>query len=180
MLYADGNLNSNPRLKRINLTLKDVEHVEAFAAMFDANVHAVKQGCFSCDVCNVYVFESLQRLGLIPKKSKLDISGIFDQIPDDLMSHFIRGIFDGDGWISKTLKLHQLGFCGNLFTMARINNEFGKQLIKPSKISQHRNGCFQIVFAGQRINQVSNYLYNNATIYLQRKFVKFGGVPSDI
>jgi hypothetical protein len=43
--------------------------------------------------------EDLLKLGLIPNKSSYLKFPTFEQVPENLMSHFLRGLFEGDGSI---------------------------------------------------------------------------------
>jgi hypothetical protein len=41
-----------------------------------------------------------KKLGMIPRKSREDSTKVFDNIPEHVMNHFLRGLFDGDGYAS--------------------------------------------------------------------------------
>ena len=45
------------------------------------------------------MFNDLGKLGVIPNKTKHEI---IPNINQDMMRHFIRGFFDGDGWCTNT------------------------------------------------------------------------------
>ena len=51
---------------------------------------------YRIDLKSKQMFEDLQRLGVEPNKS---LTCTFPNINKDLMPHFIRGLFDGDGCV---------------------------------------------------------------------------------
>lgn len=115
----------------------------------------------------------------------------FDKIPKDLLRHFIRGYFDGDGTVFKDRKYLKTNICSICKEMlldiqkiyiennieSRINVEirYGKKCIDPQgNISKTHKDMFRLyVSKKHEIYKLYNFMYDNSNIYLERKFKKF-------
>ena len=116
-IFADGYIYSSPldtSKKRIDWNFElctkgdDKEHMEKFAKAIGYNkelhvTKADKYGHTRCRVClsSEILWRQLNSLGCTPRKSltlKFPDEDIFKS--KDLIRHFIRGYFDGDGCIS--------------------------------------------------------------------------------
>lgn len=97
-----------------------------------------------------------------------------------LIHHFMRGYFDGDGYVRvyepKGLSRFEiLGTSQFLDTYEDIllnhckNNNRTKRIIN-EKWNENTQG---IMYCGHRLEDIYNFLYNNATIYLDRKHEMF-------
>ena len=115
------------------------------------------------------MFNDLNDLGCTPIKSKTI------RIPDlkkELIHHFIRGYFDGDGTVGiyKNLKSHnweilKSGFCsGSELFLQDILNILP---VKNKKISYR--GVYIVQLSLNDSILLYNYMYNNDTICLIRK-----------
>ena len=63
--------------------------------------------CCSISIVNDHLVNSLNNKGVLYKKSKILTFPTIQQVPKNLLFHFIRGYFDGDGSVyeySKTIK----------------------------------------------------------------------------
>ena len=109
-------------------------------------------------------------------------------IDDNLWSHFIRGVFDGDGSIS-AIKLKSgkqknqskvvITFTGFVPFLNQINEIISKECgLNPHRKIFHKNGTSSEVgslsYNGIRqCIKIREYLYKDATIYMERKYDKF-------
>lgn len=99
-------------------------------------------------------------------------------IGDELIRHFIRGYFDGDGCIYNPKKrdVHIL-VLGNIQFITALQNHFIKVLnINEVKIHQRfkHSECYTLRHHGMKNPlKVLNYLYKDSTIYLDRKYKKY-------
>lgn len=136
------------------------------------------------DVCRVSFYsrvlsEKLKQLGCVPLKSTKLIWND-NVVPGNLIHHFIRGYFDGDGHFSfyfikgKYLKTHlniasTLNFCNGLSMF--VKNKFGFNV----SMSQRRKNspCRTIELNGNKqVSVFLNWMYKDATICLPRKSEK--------
>lgn len=129
----------------------------------------------------------LINLGCTPKKS-LTLEFPNGKIPDHLMRHFIRGLFDGDGSIAsqKTYKKggeisyhFRFDISGTYSICEGVKNVFIEHLsLKDRKIIKRKDHqvCVCAIMGKRNIQQIYHYLYDDATIFLTRKKEKMLGV----
>ena len=106
-------------------------------------------------------------------------------IPDYLMNHFIRGLIDGDGglsfWEDNPITHHrkfQLNFCSTIDSVQKLANYLSKRFnCSPSIVDRHKdrnNNNLQLCIDGNRVvKSICDWLYKDATIYLNRKYDKY-------
>lgn len=95
-----------------------------------------------------------------------------DQVPKNLLRHFLRGYFDGDGWFSNTGKCFQVGLIGTEDFIKGFLNAIDN-INKENKIFDvHRaDGAKRYVFSGyDDVLNFLNYIYKDSSIYLDRKY----------
>lgn len=180
-LTADGCLYHHKTSYDIqfNLNEKDIDHLMNFAQSIksDKQPKLVKQGKHNCAffrISSKRMFDNLHTLGITVKKTGKEI---IPNIPYDLIRHFIRGYFDGDGCISK----HKTKRNETYYTMTIVcsNENF---LYDISTYIEENTGLHFNVYPVQNnafiLNSVAKkknyhfykFLYKDATIYLKRKF----------
>lgn len=123
---------------------------------------------FRSDKCK----QDLINKGCIPRKSLLLNFPTYNQVPQNLMRHFIRGYFDGDGWFTNTEKCFQIGIIGTENFIIGFLNEI-ENINKKNKIfTVHReDGAKRYVFSAyQDVLNFLNYIYKDSSIYLDRKY----------
>ena len=122
------------------------------------------------------IVDDLKRLGVSYRKSFRKSRGEIPNIPQKYIRDFIRGIVDGDGSISFDKREYPtLSICGRKEVMAFIRYHFFSKFNIYSKISQgKKNGklsnVFYICYRCNSAKTLIHYLYENANIYLERKF----------
>lgn len=135
--------------------------------------------------------DRLREIGLYPNKS-LTIDKI-PNIKNELLRHFIRGYFDGDGsillshnssyyksngqikkYIYPTYNFIILGTKGFLKEIIKIA-DFKYAKIRDTKTEQIKslNIC-----AKKEFDKIFNYMYLNSTIKLERKYNKWNEIKS--
>ena len=92
----------------------------------------------------------------------------------DLIRHFIRGYFDGDGCFSyhkyKTKITPVVGFIGTkemLDSIQRYSTFWGSKTLKDKR---HKHNTFSIYYPLKNVFDFLNYLYKDSTVYLDRKY----------
>lgn len=121
--------------------------------------------------------ERCEELSIGYRKS-LTMPDMIDNIPENVRHHFVRGYFDGDGtvgvYLNKKLnkkfsRVQLLGTKEFLTGIHRaINIPVGTIRLNP-KENIHR-----LTYSGkQRLFEINDYLYKEATIFLSRKKEKF-------
>ena len=94
-----------------------------------------------------------------------------------LIRHFIRGYFDGDGCLGITLTRNSPFF--EILGTKHILNSISKYLFVNKIYSNHNSKYTYILkYSGTKAVVASYLLYDNATIYLDRKYKKFLGLQN--
>jgi intein-encoded DNA endonuclease-like protein len=118
----------------------------------------------------------LEKYGVVPNKSH---KTKFPDIPEFLKSHFIRGVFDGDGCVSISGKTLNINIVGN----RELIEEIQKILIKNCNLNKTKFGrsksenIVYVRYGGNlQCKKIFDYLYKDSNIFLQRKYEKFTSV----
>lgn len=175
-IYADGNTHN----RSLNVTLKqsDGHHLEKLKTFLQSEAiiksylgnssNGKKYPQANITITDRHLVEQLQALGIstgrpIPEHT-------FSQISDPLFHHWLRGFFDGDGSAHKS---PAISFCGNFRLMelvrAKLANCIGSNPYLA--ISKHKTAqLYYLQYGGRLIAlRVSDYLYQDATVWLERK-----------
>lgn len=124
---------------------------------------------------------SLIKNGVIPRKTGLEV--LPKTVPNNLIRHFIRGYFDGDGTVfirKDNSKKHNIrlefGFSGNYNLLSSIKTNLINNIsINNNKIVKRKNtNLSQLMFS--KLNDIENfynYIYKDSKIHLERKKEKF-------
>lgn len=122
--------------------------------------------------------EALIDKGCVPNKGQT-LRIPFEHLSQDLIHHFIRGFFDGDGCCSLIENGGRLAV-SFLSASKQIISEIRQILINQLEVNPNKLACYKRKPTSQPlysfsnsakadIKKIYNYLYNNATIYLERK-----------
>lgn len=126
------------------------------------------------------MFNDLGKHNVIPNKT-LSLENIPNTIPDELIRHFIRGYFDGDGtvynYICKGKNKLVFGFYGT----EKFLNSIKSRLIEDNVIVSEANVYNQkeanvsmlLYTIRDDIKRFFDYIYSDSSIYLTRKYDKF-------
>ena len=198
-IYADGFVGDE-HFNNIVISINDLELLEFIAKelKFSGKIRETRKGGFknskpgySLNFSSVKISSRLRELGLYPNKS-LTIERL-PKIRDDLVRHFIRGYFDGEGSIilshnssyyknaDKVIKYVYPTYCfmilgtqGFLENIIKVTN-FNYAKIYPTKCEKIK--CIRIT-AKKEFDNIFNYLYKNSTIRLERKYNKWMEIKS--
>jgi len=177
-LYADGSVGSKEDKIELGLAEKDLKHIEKFKSFMGVqNKISYRAGSksyrlsFRSKNCKADLIDK----GCVPRKSLILVWPTYEQVPKELMRHFIRGYFDGDGWFTNTEKCFQAGIIGTENFIKGFLNEM-ENVKKDSKIfNVHREGgAKSYVFNSYNdVYVFLDYMYKDANIYLDRKYQKY-------
>lgn len=186
LLIADGNVfvkeSSANRQASISITLdlKDEYMLLKFKEVLGAstNVGYDGRGCGQIAVRSDLMAQDLSNYGVIPRKS---FATYLPNVDEKLIPHLLRGILDGDGSIQAHQHggkfLHDISYCGTHQLMQDISDISAKILhlnYKPVVYDYHDKNLSEIKFKNiDDMLNFGNWLYENATIYLIRKYEKF-------
>ena len=190
-IFADGYISSDSLkgksryLLEISLKASDKNHLDKFNKFMkheNANkvtIEDAKCGKIICKRCRWYVankhlWETLNSYGCTPRKSltlKFPDESIFKS--KDLIRHFIRGYFDGDGCFTR--HIHHIIVSPAISFLG--TKDFLDKILEYSKIEANyrHDKCYTeftwtLEYHKEPGIELINYLYNNCTIYLDRKY----------
>ena len=185
-IYADGCRQSSSYNIVITLKACDKEILEKIQKSLKSNKPIYNcKGRYSSqhaytekvkiEISSKKLYEDISKLGLESNKSLSLKFPLEDKLPKHLERHFIRGYFDGDGSI----------FMATQGSSYRVNiistSEFCDSIIektnlpfKKSKEKRVLGDCSYIVLSKKTyLEQFYHYLYDDSTIFLERKHNKF-------
>lgn len=189
-LYADGSNMTEKFVVKLSLQEKDKYILEKFSSLIYINkkeltyvkpkiilTKYISSPQYIFKICNKHISKQLNKLGVFKAKTFILKFPTEDQVPSHLIHHFIRGYFDGDGSIfisKKNNRIRQFTICGNhnfLLSLQEI-------LIKECQLTKTKLSCnnniYILVYNGiNQTERIKNFLYQNATVYLERKYNKF-------
>lgn len=175
-LFADGYVNIDG--VEITVAAQDKEHLGRLLTDINGQQDQIRyrarQNAYRLSLYSRQMSADLIQHGCVQAKSYVLTWPV--NIAEDLINHFMRGYFDGDGtiWIDKKGNRHVEVTGTSCFL-----DEFERRLIDPPYTKRTRNKDWdhrieKIRYGGNvRVSQIFSTLYRNATIYLPRKYVKF-------
>ena len=175
-MLTDGNISLNENTIRLSLSSKDEEILNIFKEI-TGNENKIciredeKHSERTFQLRSKKWKDDLAKYGVVPQKTFISE---MPTVSEERMPHLIRGMIDGDGWIS--FKSHQLGFCGNEKTVNQLKNYLIKILKVYDVKTLHPNeNLWQITWASKKdIEKIGNYIYQNRDRYfLTRKYNNF-------
>lgn len=123
-----------------------------------------------------HVCQKLKELGCGPRKTFVLEFPDFKLISKDLIYHFIRGYFDGDGSISRPIDTGcHISFTSSYNFCKGLENFLKEDLNLECKTILHKNGKNGILMITKmsEVKKLCEKMYENASIYLERKYSKY-------
>lgn len=178
-LYADGYNNEKNGSLQISLQNRDIVILEKIKRETEST-------------CNIKNYDTYCHLTINSRKLSNDLNKwgchqaksftlrFPDFLSDDLMSHFIRGYFDGDGCVQtfKTSRTTIISYIGNVEFLNSLNAYLSGTLniknggIRTYEKCQHKIGELRF---GKReiVKSIKDFMYHESTFHLERKLDKF-------
>lgn len=170
-IFADGSVAVSPSCRLcIELNQVDVNHLEKFKKSIESN-HLLKyrknRNTVSVSICGKKIVEDLMKYGCIPNKTNLGFIDE-DKIPHDLISHFLRGYLDGDGFIDS--KRYRIVYTIKLLNIAESIQKLFSIFNIESKIVKEKHYYRLNIETKENYYNALSFLYENANIFLDRKY----------
>ena len=189
-IWADGCIKINPKTNSgelsIELQAPDKGHLKKFNKCLDGNLQVktrIRTGCFGgkyadkeyetafIRISSIEMATNLVELGCVERKSH--VVGL-PSLSDDLMWHFVRGFFDGDGCVCYTDHKTNLR-CDFVSVSYDLVEQLRSWLYKQNintYVSLDR-AKYRLCIAGKENNlKFLSALYDHSTLYLDRKYYK--------
>ena len=187
LLYADGNVRIVKYCSQITINLQERDKIilDKFSEyIFGTNVLKFrdlskygKKNQWVLTISNKRMCKVLESKGCTPKKS------LTLQFPEwlsdsDLQKHFIRGYFDGDGSICCNVKNYhafKFSIVSTLEFCKKVDEIINKVMPIHFTYDVRPNGITTIISVNgnRQIEKLLDWLYKDATIYLERKNQKY-------
>ena len=176
-LYADGCVSEIRNSVELSLQEQDYEHLIKYKNFLKSK-HEIKKRIkdnkyvsYRLSFNSKKIKEDLIKVGCIPRKSLILTFPTEEQVSKELIPHFIRGYLDGDGCITHNSK-------GNVSVEILGTNNILKGITNYFNIENHiytfnHSSVKRFIIAGDKAKSILNCLYENATIYLDRKYNKY-------
>ncbi|MCK9429171.1 MAG: hypothetical protein M0R17_04145 [Candidatus Omnitrophica bacterium] len=112
-IYADGSINRASNSFTVGLAAKDIEILEFIKSelKYSGSICHNKKGSIILTITSKVIKNDLIKLGIIPNKTYESKS--LPTIDNNLISHMMRGFFDGDGSIYKTMNKKHIEYSAN-------------------------------------------------------------------
>lgn len=182
-LYADGtNTGVSLQLALMeedSYILERLKNAIKYTGPLRTYSHKIGKPQTRLEIVRLKLVADIEKLGV--RRNKTFNLQFPDFLPEDLIPHFIRGYFDGDGCITKDNRSFTITFTG-FIDMLRVVEKHLLQIMvtitKGSYAKRHKeknDGIYTIYF-GTNLSTLMffNYVYKNADgLFLTRKFFKF-------
>jgi transposase-like protein len=183
LLYADGCNSKNYRVS-IALQERDKEILERIRDLISPSrplnyclrgkpIYKNAQNVYNFNISNKHISKRLSELGMTQAKTFTITFPYW--INENLIRHFLRGVIDGDGYISKNLKNPKISFISTLSFCISAKEIFSNILSVKSYIYTHKN-CrntnirYLEICGRDRVIKFLDWIYQDSTIHLQRKY----------
>jgi len=190
LLWADGcnyKVDGKAHQIVIHLQNRDRHILEEFATKIygDTKILSIRKKkdercqlmcCFR--IPNKYISDVLFEHGMVPRKSL--IVDWPKNLPENMIKHFIRGEYDGDGGISynSNSKNYEVMFIGSVLFISKLQNYLNKELNDNFSLKIEKKK-FSVPMAYLRIHgnlkckKFLDWLYDGAKTKLDRKYQRY-------
>lgn len=175
-ILADGYINQDKNFLRIKLMQADEQHLQKFCDFIEEPDNIIKHntgGAYTKDnTCSFIEFDSkeliqdLKQYNLHQAKSGKEQPIEMPNIEMELA--YLRGMIDGDGHVENGY----FKYVGSLESCQYMKDKFSKWYdFKPDKKYIYEHGTiFSFQINSKKVNEILKKIYNNATVYLTRKY----------
>jgi len=173
LFLSDGNVSFDRKQAGIHFCADDYTLLEQVNRVMGSNRPVrIYSNCSYLRFDSPVLCASLIKRGCVPRKSlKLD----FPDVPQEFLSHFVRGYFDGDGSIHfnkpNTIKI---SFLGTKLFLDKLQSRLGSALkMKPRYLTRIKS-IWRFYVYGDDARALCAWMYKNSKgLYLERKRFRF-------
>lgn len=183
-LLADGHITNDGKIM-LTLQSSDLNHIYKFRESIASN-HPIKkvngQDAHSIVIGSSIMASDIRNKGISNRKSwEYDIIEIASYIPNNLINHFVRGYFDGDGSVGIYNQTYSKGF---IYNASIVGIECMVEYIKNVSLvegyirydKRTTNSHTLYIRKKDEVKKFGEYIYNDANIYMNRKRVIFDNI----
>ncbi len=186
-ICADGHICNKTNRIKITVATKDEDILETIKNSMNSN-HPIKRGiynnpykksnnkiCYKSSLC-LNSKTLVKSLSFIPKVKTYNLSSsVLEFVEENVIRHFLRGYFDGDGSVFFGIKYssgtkYLIQIAGN---KEFLENTFQKYYHTDNKLYYYKASkqcyCWKLS-SKKNVCDFLQFLYEDSTIYLKRKF----------
>lgn len=196
---ADGGLDEKRKTMRIQLSEDDFETVNLFRDVIAPTARTfrvegkeikgrngkmyIRKDCYGVDINSTILCDSLNKLGFGYRKTWENTS--LPNLNLDLIKHFIRGYFDGDGSVydcyvkpdqkykkNERIRIYWTVVSKSKQILEDIQNIFLTVGIKSSICFTKRDKIYQLSCPMSQLSKIYDFLYEDSHFYMKRKYDK--------
>lgn len=177
-IFADGCISNNELF--IDINEKDIDILIAFRDEINSQAKIStrikgKSSMSRIAIKNKEFTDNLSQYGIIENKTKRTMHLPYEKIPKPLWRHFLRGLIDGDGWITKTKEeYYHIGYVTQYSSTAMdfvyMMNELIEEKWRNKIINRDKKYSVVQIQKYNQVRQLATVLYMNSNIHLSRKF----------
>lgn len=185
-IYADGYIDSSKTKLKFTLAEKDKDVLEKIKSILRSNSPIKRKegrqikgtdyfgsSAVTLMISNAQICQDLEKHGAFYKKSLKLQFPLF--LKDELIRHFIRGYFDGDGSI--TFGRHdfpKISIASNKEFLEGIHDILLKENITSNIYASNRSKVNSLeINAKSSVEKFLNYIYKDSNIFMERKYQRY-------
>ena len=185
-IYADGYIDSSKTKLKFTLAEKDKDVLEKIKSILRSNSPIKRKegrqikgtdyfgsSTVTLMISNAQICQDLEKHGAFYKKSLKLQFPLF--LKDELIRHFIRGYFDGDGSI--TFGRHdfpKISIASNKEFLEGIHDILLKENIISNIYASNRSKVNSLeINAKSSVEKFLNYIYKDSNIFMERKYQRY-------
>jgi hypothetical protein len=191
LIYSDGSLSKYNKNISIRLREDDKDYLDDWRINFlksdkplgytytpkmvgpiTGKVYNRTLGTSILDISSISVYKDALKLGLCPNKTKENLP--MPNIPEELKIPFILGLFEGDGAVTYCLSNRSKSFsiaCQE--NMGLDIKKYFDSIGLFSSFNKRKYICTVSIKRKEDLKKLYNLLYQDASIYMKRKKLKF-------
>ena len=177
VIASDGCIQ--PRQFRIGVSDKDIEWLEKIRNIMESN-HPIyfrkSDNIILLCIGSKEMVLDIKKYGIGEAKSN---NLFFPEMDDKYIPHFIRGYFDGDGYIGtmndgKGNLYIRVSISGTKDFLTVLKRHFNRIFNNKLGSIRYANKCYELSFNGSCAELFLDWIYNESgCLYLDRKYNKF-------
>lgn len=173
LLYADGCNNTPRNAVMLSLIEKDLDILKKITSLIQPKKpirHDKNKNIYQITIQNKHISQKLISLGCDKSKTFKVEFPENNQVSDNLVRHFVRGYFDGDGWVGEhsICIVGTLNFCNSLANI--LKSKFDINCYIRDRHPERKNNIRMLELSRKQARTFLKWIYDDATIYLQRKY----------
>ena len=180
-LYADGYNNTDRNSVNLSLKEDDKEILEILNNLLQPNKplqyveikDTNSSNQYRLVIANKHISQKLVELGCDKAKTYSLMFPSEEQVPKHLVRHFVRGYFDGDGWVGeKAISIvSTLNFCNSLAEI--LKEQFNINCYIRARHPERNNTVRMLELNKKSARTFLKWIYKDSKIHLQRKYDRY-------